>query len=74
MTTFTRTSRTTPSRKRDRVSYERVTAYAIIDEALYCHVGFVVDGSPRVLPTQMVTRRSCGCAWSPLDERRGIET
>jgi DNA-binding LacI/PurR family transcriptional regulator len=30
--------------------------------------------SPRVLPTQMVTRRSCGCAWSPLDERRGIET
>lgn len=30
--------------------------------------------SPRVLPAQMVTRRSCGCAWSPLDERRGIET
>ena len=25
--------------------------------------------SPRVLLTQMVTRRSCGCAWSPLDER-----
>jgi LacI family transcriptional regulator len=30
--------------------------------------------SPRVLPNQMVIRRSCGCAWSPLDERRGIET
>ena len=30
--------------------------------------------SPCVLPTQMVTRRSCGCSWSPLDERRGIET
>lgn len=30
--------------------------------------------SPRVLPTQMVTRRSCGCSWSPLDERRGIDT
>jgi LacI family transcriptional regulator len=30
--------------------------------------------SPRVLPTQMVTRRSCGCAWSPLDERRGVES
>jgi len=27
--------------------------------------------SPRVLPTQMVTRRSCGCDWSPLDEGRG---
>lgn len=51
MTTFTPTARTTPNRKRDRVSYERATAYAIIDEALYCHVGFVVDGYPRVLPT-----------------------
>jgi hypothetical protein len=30
--------------------------------------------TPRVLPTQMVTRRSCGCSWSPLDERRGIDT
>jgi LacI family transcriptional regulator len=30
--------------------------------------------SPRVLAPHMVTRRSCGCAWSPLDERRGIET
>jgi len=49
--TFPTTPRTTPSRKRERVGYERVTAYAIIDEALYCHVGFVVDGSPRVLPT-----------------------
>jgi LacI family transcriptional regulator len=29
--------------------------------------------SPRVLPTQMVTRRSCGCAWSPLDEGRGTD-
>jgi LacI family transcriptional regulator len=24
---------------------------------------------PRVLPTQFVVRRSCGCPWSPLDER-----
>ncbi len=49
--TFTPTERTTPHRKRDRISYERVTANAIIDEALHCHVGFVVDGSPRVIPT-----------------------
>jgi LacI family transcriptional regulator len=35
--------------------------------------GRAID-SPRVLPTQMVTRRSCGCDWSPLDERRGIES
>jgi DNA-binding LacI/PurR family transcriptional regulator len=30
--------------------------------------------SPRVLPTQMVTRRSCGCDWSPLDEGRGLNS
>jgi len=47
---FTPTARTTPKRKRDRVGYERATAHAIIDEALLCHVGFVVDGAPRVLP------------------------
>jgi DNA-binding LacI/PurR family transcriptional regulator len=35
--------------------------------------GRTID-SPRVLPTQMVTRHSCGCAWSPLDEGRGIDT
>lgn len=48
---FGRTHRTTPSRKRDRTSYERATAYAILDEAYYCHLGFVVDGEPRILPT-----------------------
>ena len=49
--TFAPTARTTPSRLRDRASYERATAYAILDEAYYCHLGFVVDGEPRVLPT-----------------------
>jgi DNA-binding LacI/PurR family transcriptional regulator len=29
--------------------------------------------SPRVLPSQMVTRRSCGCSWSPLDERMDLD-
>jgi len=52
--TFRATSRTTASRLRDRVSYQRVTAYAILDEAYHGHVGFVVDGSPRVLPTLVV--------------------
>ncbi len=48
---FTPTQRTTPRRKRERSSYERATAYAILDEAYHCHLGFVVDGEPRVLPT-----------------------
>jgi hypothetical protein len=36
---------------REKVAYDRDLAHAILDEALVCHVGFVVDGSPRVLPT-----------------------
>jgi RimJ/RimL family protein N-acetyltransferase/nitroimidazol reductase NimA-like FMN-containing flavoprotein (pyridoxamine 5'-phosphate oxidase superfamily) len=48
--TFPATQRTTPHRKRERVGYERATAHALLDEALHCHLGFVVDGEPRVLP------------------------
>jgi len=45
------TSRTTPTRLRERARYDTETVHAILDEALICHVGFVVDGEPRVLPT-----------------------
>ncbi|HEX8409320.1 MAG TPA: pyridoxamine 5'-phosphate oxidase family protein [Thermoanaerobaculia bacterium] len=34
-----------------RGHYDRETIHAILDEALICHVGFVVDGSPVVIPT-----------------------
>jgi RimJ/RimL family protein N-acetyltransferase/nitroimidazol reductase NimA-like FMN-containing flavoprotein (pyridoxamine 5'-phosphate oxidase superfamily) len=51
---FPRTDRTTPSRLRDRASYERATAHAILDEAYHCHLAFTVDGEPRVLPTLYV--------------------
>jgi RimJ/RimL family protein N-acetyltransferase/nitroimidazol reductase NimA-like FMN-containing flavoprotein (pyridoxamine 5'-phosphate oxidase superfamily) len=51
VTAFAPTPRTIPRRRRERASYERATAYAILDEAYHCHVGFVVDGAPRVLPT-----------------------
>lgn len=40
-----------PSRRRDRVSTDRAAVRAILDEALFCHVGVVVDGRPHVLPT-----------------------
>jgi nitroimidazol reductase NimA-like FMN-containing flavoprotein (pyridoxamine 5'-phosphate oxidase superfamily) len=43
--------RTTVKRLANRADYDRVTINAIIDEALICHVGFVVDGSPVVIPT-----------------------
>jgi nitroimidazol reductase NimA-like FMN-containing flavoprotein (pyridoxamine 5'-phosphate oxidase superfamily) len=45
------TPRTTATRSRDRMHYERALAHAILDEAYDCAVGFVVDGEPRVLPT-----------------------
>jgi nitroimidazol reductase NimA-like FMN-containing flavoprotein (pyridoxamine 5'-phosphate oxidase superfamily)/predicted enzyme related to lactoylglutathione lyase len=38
-------------RKAERGVYDRATIDAILDEALYCHVGFVADGRPVVIPT-----------------------
>jgi nitroimidazol reductase NimA-like FMN-containing flavoprotein (pyridoxamine 5'-phosphate oxidase superfamily) len=49
--TFERTPRTTPRRRQDRVSYEVARVHAVLDEALFGHLGFIVDGRPRVLPT-----------------------
>ncbi len=48
---FGPTPRSTPTRLREKVTYDVATAHAILDEALVCHVGFIVDGAPRVLPT-----------------------
>ena len=49
--TYPVTRRTTASRYRERIDYQAARAHAILDEALYCHLAFVVDGEPRVLPT-----------------------
>lgn len=38
-------------RRPQRGSYERDVVYGIIDEALYCHVGFIQGGQPIVIPT-----------------------
>ena len=38
-------------RKRDRGAYDRDTINSILDEALVCHVGFLTDGVPVVIPT-----------------------
>ncbi|MDO3700536.1 bifunctional pyridoxamine 5'-phosphate oxidase family protein/GNAT family N-acetyltransferase [Micromonospora sp. C28SCA-DRY-2] len=45
------TPRTTASRSRERMSYDRAAAHAVLDEAYHCALGFAVDGEPRVLPT-----------------------
>jgi nitroimidazol reductase NimA-like FMN-containing flavoprotein (pyridoxamine 5'-phosphate oxidase superfamily) len=45
------TTRTTVKRRAQRAAYDHATVEAILDEGLVCHVGFVVDGQPYVLPT-----------------------
>ncbi|MFF4260474.1 pyridoxamine 5'-phosphate oxidase family protein [Streptomyces virginiae] len=45
------TDLTVPSRSRDRARYDRETVHAILDAAYICHLGFVRDGAPVVLPT-----------------------
>jgi nitroimidazol reductase NimA-like FMN-containing flavoprotein (pyridoxamine 5'-phosphate oxidase superfamily) len=37
-------------RRADRGSVDRALAYSILDEAYVAHVGFVIEGAPRVLP------------------------
>ncbi|MFD7445865.1 pyridoxamine 5'-phosphate oxidase family protein [Streptomyces sp. NPDC059909] len=45
------TERTYPTRGRHRASYDRELVHSILDEAYVCHLGFVRDGAPVVLPT-----------------------
>lgn len=47
---YTPTARTTPTRERERVAYDRGAVHAALDEAVLCHVAFVADGAPVVLP------------------------
>jgi nitroimidazol reductase NimA-like FMN-containing flavoprotein (pyridoxamine 5'-phosphate oxidase superfamily) len=54
MTNFTPTERTRVRRKPDRGTYDRELIYRILDEAFVCHVAFVVDGQPFVVPTNYV--------------------
>ena len=48
---YTPTPRTRLVREADRAVYDREAAYRILDEGFLCHVGFVVEGQPFVIPT-----------------------
>jgi uncharacterized protein len=48
---FPKTSRNKVKRHPERGSYDAEVIYPIIDEALICHVGFVQDDQPYVIPT-----------------------
>src|SRR5215470_2932817 len=45
------TDHSTPTRLRERASYDRAAVHAILDEGYLCHLGFVREGAPVVLPT-----------------------
>jgi len=46
-----KTERTTVKRIPKRGHYDRMTIDSILDEGLICHVGFIADGQPFVIPT-----------------------
>jgi len=52
--TYSPTSRTTLHRIPGRGSYDRAVVHAILDEALVCHIGFIHEASPIVIPTTFV--------------------
>lgn len=51
MSEFTPTERTQVHRLPKRANYDRETVHRILDEAMICHVGFVVNDQPYVIPT-----------------------
>lgn len=71
---YTQTPRSTPARYPDRASHDRAAVHAVLDEALVCHIAFVVDGAPVVLPTvharvgdTLYVHGSTGGRWATLD-------
>ncbi len=51
MSEFAKTSKNRVIRHPDRASYHKEVLYQIVDEAIICHVGFVQDNQPFVIPT-----------------------
>jgi nitroimidazol reductase NimA-like FMN-containing flavoprotein (pyridoxamine 5'-phosphate oxidase superfamily) len=44
-------ARTRVIREPQRAVYDREAVYAILDEGFICHIGFLMDGQPFVIPT-----------------------
>ena len=51
MADYAKTKRTTLKRAHERGCYDRDAVHAILDEALICHVAFIHDGAPALIPT-----------------------
>ncbi|TMQ81549.1 pyridoxamine 5'-phosphate oxidase family protein, partial [Actinomadura soli] len=51
MTPLSPTARTRVARLPERAARDRSALYRILDDGMICHLGLIVDGSPRVIPT-----------------------
>jgi uncharacterized protein len=54
MDTYTPTPRTQVRRRATRGVYDKAQVHAILDEGYLCHLGFVIEGQPYVIPTNYV--------------------
>ncbi|MGH9054533.1 MAG: pyridoxamine 5'-phosphate oxidase family protein [Acidimicrobiales bacterium] len=74
-----RPERTAVHRRPERAAYDETTVHAVLDEALFCHVGVVRDGAPVVIPTIHARDGRALCLHgSPAagilrDARRGVD-
>src|SRR5580658_5425415 len=59
MDNYPPTSRTKIRRLPKRGSYDKFAVQAILDEGFICHVGFVVDSQPYVIPTVYARDGQC---------------
>jgi len=50
-TAYPATASTTPTRLAERARYDKETVHAVLDEALICHLAYVRDGRPVIIPT-----------------------
>lgn len=50
-TSFVPSARSRVRRHPERAHYDRETVFAILDAALMCHIGYLIDGRPYVTPT-----------------------
>ncbi|TDD57826.1 pyridoxamine 5'-phosphate oxidase family protein, partial [Actinomadura rubrisoli] len=51
MTALSATPRTRLGRVPERAAADRSALHTILDDGMICHLGLIVDGTPRVLPT-----------------------
>jgi nitroimidazol reductase NimA-like FMN-containing flavoprotein (pyridoxamine 5'-phosphate oxidase superfamily) len=51
MDSYSPTERTQVRRRAMRGVYDKAQVHAILDEGFVCHIGFVIDGQPYVMPT-----------------------